>query len=202
MAAHPRAVGTQLAVDVPDGGMGVEDVAALVRRAQQGDADAFGALYRAHVDRIGRYVGALLRDAGRSEEAVAEAFLHAWRDIRQLREPERFVAWLYRIAYRRAMAEARRPRADSLDEAAHVLDERRDASPESAALAAMTAATVRSALLELPDAYREVLVLRHMGELSHREIAQQLGKSEEAVRVAYSRAARALRGQLEQRGDT
>ncbi len=187
-------------MDVPADAAASEDIEALVRRAQGGDAEAFGVLYRVSVARIGRYVGALLRDPAQTEEAVAEAYLHAWRDLGKLRQPERFIAWLYRIAHRRALAEVRRPRLEQLEAAERVVDERREARPEDAVLASMTAAAVREVLLALPEAQREVLVLRHMGELSHREVAQQLGKSEEAVRVAYSRAARALRAELERRG--
>lgn len=187
-------------MDVAEATAGTDEIEALVRRAQGGDAEAFGVLYRVSVARIGRYVGAIVRDRTRTEEAVAETYLHAWRDLGKLRQPERFIAWLYRIAHRRALAEVRRPRVEQLAVAEHVVDERRDASPEGSALASMTASTVREVLLMLPEAHREVLVLRHMGELSHREIALQLGKSEEAVRVAYSRAARALRSELERRG--
>ena len=187
-------------MDVADTTAGSDDIEALVRRAQGGDAEAFGVLYRVSVARIGRYVGAIVRDRARTEEAVAETYLHAWRDLGKLRQPERFIAWLYRVAHRRALAEVRRPRLEQLEVAEQVVDERRDASPEDSALASMTAAGVRDVLLALPEAHREVLVLRHMGELSHREIALQLGKTEEAVRVAYSRAVRAFRSELERRG--
>lgn len=187
-------------MDVPGAAAGTEDIEALVRRAQGGDAEAFGVLYRVSVVRIGRYVGAIVHDRTRTEEAVAEAYLHAWRDLGKLRQPERFIAWLYRIAHRRALVEVQRPRLEQLEVAERVVDERRDASPEDSALASMTAADVREVLLALPETHREVLVLRHMGELSHREIAVQLGKTEAAVRAAYSRAARAFRSELERRG--
>ncbi len=184
-------------MDLPGATAGTQDIEALVRRAQGGDAEAFGVLYRVSITRIGRYVGAIVRDPARTEEAVAEAYLHAWRDLGKLRQPERFIAWLYRIAHRRALAEVQRPRLEQLEAAGHLIDERRDASPEESVLASTTAAAVRDVLLGLPDVHREVLVLRHMGELSHREIAQQLGKSEDAVRMAYSRASKALRAEIE-----
>lgn len=174
------------------------DLIEVVQLAQQGDADAFGALYRARIGRIGRYVGAIVRDAALAEEAVAETFLQVWRDLATLRQPERFDGWLYRIAYRRALAAVRERRSEPLEAAAHLADHRREGDPQDALDGVVTSEAVRNALLSLSDAYREVLVLRHIAELSHREIAEQLGKSEEAVRAAYSRAARALREQLEE----
>ena len=170
----------------------------VVQRAREGDADAFGVLYRARIGRIGRYVGAIVRDAALAEEAVAETFLQVWRDCATLRQPERFDAWLFRIAYRRALAAVRAPRSEPLEAAAHVADERREGDPQDSLDGVLTSEAVRAALLNLSDAHREVLVLRHIAELSHREIAAQLGKSEDAVRTAYSRAARAFREQLEE----
>lgn len=171
-----------------------------VRRAQDGDTGAFEAIYRQRVARIGRYVGAIVRDPTRTEDAVSETFLQAWRDLRALRDPQRFDAWLYRIAHRRALAEVRRTRPTlPIEEAAAVPDERGASEPQSALDGRLAAAEVRAALLQIKESYREVLVLRHFGGLSHREIAVQLGKSDEAVRAMYSRGARQLRGVLEAR---
>ncbi len=191
MAAHSR-LATRRSGPV-DGSSALEasgrvealDLPSLVQQAQQGDTEAFDRLYRLRVGPIGRYVGAIARDASRTEEAVAETFLQVWRDLGKLREPERFDGWLYRIAYRRALAEAQRRRNEPLEAAEYVADERRAGNPQDALDATITSEGVRAALLELPDTHREVLVLRHIAELSHREIAAQLGKSEEAVRVAY-----------------
>lgn len=169
----------------------------LIRRAQEGDADAFASLYRLRINRVQRYVGAIVRNPTRTEDAVAETFLQAWRDLGAVRQPERFDAWLLRIAYRRALRELKQPRHGGLDEAAAIADDRRDGAPQAALEAALTSAEVRAALLALPGAQREVLTLRHLGELSHREIARELGKSEDAARAAYSRAARELRRRLE-----
>ncbi len=172
------------------------DLPGLVRQAQHGDTEAFNRLYRLRIAPIGRYIGAIVRDASRTEEAVAETFLQVWRDLGKLREAERFDGWLYRIAYRRALAEVQRRRLEPLEAADQVADQRRDGNPEDSLDAVLTSEAVRRALLGLSDAHREVLVLRHIAELTHREIAAQLGKSEDAVRMAYSRAVRALRTQM------
>ena len=170
----------------------------LVRRAQEGDRAAFEAIYRRTVGNIAGYVGAIVRDRAATEDAVSETYLQAWRDLRSLRKPERFDAWLYRIAHRRALTEVRRARPHRpIEEAESVADERRSTEPQAALDGQLTAERVRGALLQLRESQREVLVLRHFGGLSHRAIAEELGKSEQAVRAAYSRAARELRRALE-----
>lgn len=171
---------------------------ALVRMAQEGDQRAFETLYRSRFDRIARYVGALLRRPDLTEDAVAETFLHVWRDLPKLREPVRFDAWLYRIAHRRAMAEIRRSRREQPLEPQHEpVDESRATAPDLALEAADEVGFVRDALNRLPERHREVLILRHLDERSHADVAGLLGISEEAARARYSRAARALRERIE-----
>jgi RNA polymerase sigma-70 factor (ECF subfamily) len=167
---------------------------AAVERARRGDRDAFATLYRSRFEAIARYVRAIVGNAAQAEDAVSETFLQAWRDLPKLREPERFDAWLYRIAHRRALGEiAQRRTAQPLEEAESIPDERRERSPQAALDAATEIERVRGALLDLSDSHREVLVLRHLLDRSYREIAEQLGKSEEAVRAMHVRAARELR---------
>src|SRR4051794_477497 len=85
-----------------------DEVAALVRRAQAGDREAFGAL----VEQFERTVHAVcLRRLGNPSEALEltqEVFLHVMRRIDQLREPERFAGWLRQVAVRMAINRATR----------------------------------------------------------------------------------------------
>ena len=86
-------------------------VAALVRRAQRGDREAFGRL----VEQFERTVHAIcLRRLGNSSEALEltqEVFLHVMRRIGQLREPERFAGWLRQVTVRMAINRATRRNA-------------------------------------------------------------------------------------------
>src|SRR3954451_16190420 len=80
----------------------------LVRRAQAGDHDAFAALAAAAIARLHRTARLLLRDDERAGDAVQDALLQAWLDIRALREPDRFEAWLNRVLVRASSREADR----------------------------------------------------------------------------------------------
>ena len=82
----------------------------LVERAQGGDSEAFDALARSVGDRCMAIAVRILRDSTRAEDAVQAALIVAWRELRTLRDPERFEPWLHRILTNECYAEARRSR--------------------------------------------------------------------------------------------
>lgn len=171
-----------------------DDRSVLVRRAQDGDRAAFEQLYRHHVGPVYRFIGSRLRDPHLTDDATAETFLQAWRDLPRLRDPERFESWLLQIAHRRAIDQARaRRQTVPLERAESVADDRRVASPERQGEANADIELVRSALDELPEAQRTVITLRYLFQMSHEEIATQLGRSNEAVRALRQRAFARLR---------
>lgn len=150
--------------------------------AREGDQEAFERLYLSRFGAISRYVGSMVRDRDRAEDIVAQTFLLAWRDLNKLRLPERFDAWLYRIAHNQTMSEfSRRRPTTSLDDAPEIADEGRFALPERVLDDADDARRVREALALLPESHRQVLFLRFFRELSSSEIAQQLGRNEASV---------------------
>lgn len=69
----------------------------LVRRAQRGDHEAFSALATAAYHRLYAVAHRVLRDGYAAEDAVQDALIRAWRDLRGLREPAKFDAWLQRL---------------------------------------------------------------------------------------------------------
>src|SRR5262249_17534059 len=86
---------------------GREHEGALVRRAQDGDRDAFGELYRIHLPAVARLVR--FRVGHDDEDAVSEVFLRAWRGLASYRDTGvPFAAWLYGIARHVAIDELRR----------------------------------------------------------------------------------------------
>jgi len=82
----------------------------LVRNARQGDRDAFDLLMTVQIDHLYRIARLILRDTDRAEDAVQEALVRCWRDLRTLRDPDRFGAWLNRLLMRAIADEARRQR--------------------------------------------------------------------------------------------
>ena len=79
-----------------------------VERAGRGDHDAFGALVGASIARLEAVARLILRDPELARDAVQEAYIRAWRDLPGLRDPERFDAWLHRLAVNACLDAVRR----------------------------------------------------------------------------------------------
>src|SRR5260221_7878648 len=83
----------------------------LVERAKAGDHEAFSELGRLWVDRLYAIACLILRDPERARDATQETLVACWRDIRGLRDPDRFDAWIRRILLNACYRDARRERA-------------------------------------------------------------------------------------------
>lgn len=167
-----------------------EDVSGLVREARHGNREAFGRLYQLHA---GLVHGILLTRVPRLEvdDLVQEVFLSAMRKLSALRDAAAFGAWLAAIARNRAndfhrrMKEIQPPEQDSPIEDSLVND-----SAHAEALEALTA------IRQLPEAYRETLVLRLVEGMTGPEIASRTGLTPESVRVNLHRGIKMLRETL------
>ncbi len=164
---------------------------ALVARACAGDPMAYASI----VDRHGRDAVAvacgLLRDRAEAEEAVQESFVRAWESLGTLRERAKFKGWFTAILYRvcRDVLRSRGRARKALSGAARPAGEA--AGPE--------AAVVEEAL-ELPEEYRDPLVLFYLQDMTVAELAEALGITEENAKVRLHRARKMLRERLERKG--
>lgn len=144
----------------------------LVERAQGGDHDAFEALVRPVYPRLFSIASRILRDTYAAEDAMQEAILGAWRDLRALRDADRFDAWIHRLvlnACRNSLRTARRrPVAVRTLDFDHPAD---DATPQRFA----DRDEIDRAFRRLSVDHRAVLVLTHYLGYSGPEIADLLG---------------------------
>src|SRR5688500_4301135 len=83
----------------------------LVEKAQDGDEQAFASLIVAVGNRLHAVAHRILRDTDLAEDATQQALLAIWRDLPQLRDPQRFDAWSYRLLVRACYAEGRKSRS-------------------------------------------------------------------------------------------
>ena len=86
------------------------DQRGLVERAQRGDQDAFAVLVRASVDRLETAARLIVRDPELARDVVQESYLRAWRDLRGLRDPDKFDGWLHRLTVNSCLETLRRRR--------------------------------------------------------------------------------------------
>ena len=151
-------------------------------RAGGGDVSAFVQFVGRYRAPLISYVYGLTGQREDAEELAQEAFCRVWEKLPTLRQPDRLVSWLYRIAHNLAVSEGRRPRPVTLP-AEPAADPPRD-DP---------GAEVHRAVARLSDEHRAVVALRHFAGLSHDEIARALGVPAGTVRSPLSRAYDRLR---------
>lgn len=177
----------------------------LARRIEAGDRLAFELLMRRYNRRLFRLARATLRNDAEAEDALQEAYLAAFRSMRQFRGDAALSTWLSRLVLNECFGRLRRQtRRDNIFPIRSVGDERElDAmtrphadSPESAAMRAELCAMLEGKLDRLPEAYRQVFVLRCVEEMSVEESAEYLGVPEATVRTRLFRARKLLRDAL------
>jgi RNA polymerase sigma-70 factor (ECF subfamily) len=164
----------------------------LVRRAIEGDHEAFNQLVDASVDRQYAVANLILRDPDRAQDAVQEALLSAWKDIRALRDPDAWDAWLHRITVWACYRVARKDRRRNQIELRVVPDSEPAASFDSAAALA-DRDLVERVLHDLPVDHRSVVVLRFYLDLPLDEVADILDIPVGTVKSRLHRALASLR---------
>jgi len=165
----------------------------LVVRAQRGDQGAFASLAVVVGDRLHAVAQRILRDTDLAEDATQQALLSVWRDLPQLRDPERFDAWSYRLVVRACYAESRRTRRWSPN--LHVLPvEPRTAEELSSVI---DRDQLERGFRRLSIDHRAVVVLHHYLDLPLDEVADVLGVPLGTVRSRLHYAIRGLRAALE-----
>jgi RNA polymerase sigma-70 factor (ECF subfamily) len=173
-------------------------VAMLVRRAQAGDREAFGAL----VEQFERTVQAIcLRRLGNPSEAVEltqEVFLHVMRRIGQLREPERFAGWLRQVTVRMAINRATRRQVPSSVETVVLeaaCEQRVD--PLAELIARERAQRLWEAIARLKVLDREALLAFYIEGQSLLEIADRFQVPVGTVKRRLHTARKRLKAELE-----
>jgi RNA polymerase sigma-70 factor (ECF subfamily) len=197
-------------------------VTRLLRRARDGDPSSLGKLlelHRTYLTLLARdQIGPRLQGKAGLSDIVQETFLEAHRDFGGFRgaTPAELAEWLRRIlAHNLANHVARyfgtkrrdirleRELVEALDASSCQLDERLAAwrgSPSGQAMQREQTLLLSEALGQLPEHYRQVLVLRHIDDLPFPEVAKKMGRSENSVKNLWARALARLRGVMEEGG--
>jgi len=176
-----------------------DELASLVAAAQQGDESAFERLVQATY--VQTYTLAV-RLTGNSEDArdvTQEAYLRAYRALPKFRGESQFSTWMYRVTANCASTQMQRRgrhRHANLPETDELIDLRSDYNPELRAEAGELRSRLLVALDTLPPKLRAVVVLRDVYEMSHEDIASELGISTTAAKVRLHRARHRLRSEL------
>ena len=181
----------------------------FVSRLQAGDGAAFETLVRQHAGALLRVARRFMRTEEDARDAVQDAFVSVFKSIRRFEANARFSTWLHRIVINaclmRLRSHRRRPEEDIEDYLPRFLEDGHQVessvpwreSAESALRRTEIRELVRSCIEQLPDTYREILLLRDIEELSTEETADLLGITLNAVKIRLHRGRQALRTLLD-----
>ncbi len=162
------------------------DERALVLAAQRGEREAFSELVRTHERRAYAVARAIVVNHEDAEDAVQEAFLHAYRALHRFLPDQAFGAWLHRIVANAALDITRRRKVRDADELPESV-----ASPfRDPAEASELRRRLQEALDTLPARQRAVIVLHDVEGFKHSEIGVTLGIPEGTARsdLHYARS--------------
>jgi RNA polymerase sigma-70 factor, ECF subfamily len=151
----------------------------VVKRAQQGDADAFAALFHAHKARIYSLCLRMTSNTAEAEDLTQDAFLQVFRKLPTFRGDSALSTWLYRIAVNTVLMHFRKKtlRQFSLDqpyEQEGTLVRREYGSRDGRLASSVDRISLTQAIKELPDGYRTIFLLHEVDGYEHREIAELL----------------------------
>lgn len=170
----------------------------LWAQACQSDFSAFEEIVKRHQNLLCSVAYSRCGDFAVSEDLAQEAFWVAWNSRDSLRDPARLSAWLCGIV-RNLAADATRRRKSRREEAAtDELDSvsSSDIDPSESAISREEEELVWDSLQEIPETYREPLVLFYRDERSVAEVAIALDLSEDAVKQRLSRGRTMLRDRV------
>lgn len=177
----------------------------LVRAAQQGKAEAFTALYERHMPTVFRRVRYIIPEQD-VEDVTQEIFIAVMKSLKSFRYESQFSTWLRTLVNRQVADYYRRDAAHRMNIELIDLPEEGEANPPGGTNIHLRTQLpnldetlmLRCAIAELPDAYREIVLLRFAEGLQFSEIAVLLGKSLDATKSLFRRAMAELKVKMEQ----
>jgi len=173
----------------------------IVERVKDGETALYEILMRRYNQRLYRVTIAILRDGAEAEDVMQDAYVRAYGHLEQFAGRAPFSAWLTRIAVNEALARVRlRSKSEPWEasEDGEVGMNHRDTvpDPEHIAASAETSQMLEAAVLELPEQFRAVVMLRDVEEMSTKETAEALELSEQNVKVRLHRGHAMMRSYL------
>ena len=178
----------------------------LVRSVLAGDRERYAELVERYQGRLVNYLHRLVRQTDDAHDLAQEVFVRVYQALDRFDPQYRFSTWLFRVAQNAAIDQIRRrrfrtvsigPGDESREDGGRSVDVE-DRAP--GALAELEArerdGEVRAAIEALPWEYRELIVMRHYGELAYEEIAQSKGMPLGTVKNKLFRARQMLKQTL------
>jgi RNA polymerase sigma-70 factor (ECF subfamily) len=177
----------------------------LVAAVLAGDRERYGELVERYQSRLVNYLFRLLRSVDEAHELAQEVFLKVYQALDRYDPSYRFSTWVFRVAQNAAIDQIRRRRLklvpihrpdDAAGERADLELASEDRGPYGELRNLERGAAIQEAIDALPWEYRELIVMRHFGELSYEEIARLKGMPLGTVKNKLFRGRQALKEKL------
>ena len=172
-------------------------IAEYVRRAQNGDSDAFAELYNMTFNKVYNYTRHYLRDDYLAQDAVQEIFVSALKNIKKLNDPTLFVAWLNQISFHVCFDMAKAHKSDYGEADPELLEEvcdtKRTTNPEASALDRDESKRLFEAIDNLSVSERELVTLRYFNSMKIDDIVSATGISRSTVKRQLAAAVSKLK---------
>ncbi|MES2222014.1 MAG: RNA polymerase sigma factor [Acidobacteriota bacterium] len=174
----------------------------VIERVQAGDTALYEIIMRRYNQRLYRVARAILRDDAETEDVIQDAYVRAYQHLGQFSGDAPFASWLTSIAVHEALRRLRlRKRNQQLDDPENdeegfmsVVETSLD--PEQRASVGELGQLLEEAVLDLPDQFRTVIMMRDIEELSTAETAAVLDLTEQNVKVRLHRGRAMMRDRL------
>ena len=171
----------------------------LVTASKNGDQDAFSLLVQRYQRRVFNLVFRMLQHYEEASEVTQEAFLAAWQGLPSFRGDARFSTWLYRIAYNCALKQLETRKRDKALHTALQAEQTLEVDDPKGSLLELldNQEMVQEQLSQLPPKYRNVLVLRHLQDMTYEEMAEVLTMPIGTIKTHLFRARNLLKERLQ-----
>lgn len=168
----------------------------LIKRAQQGDAEAFSALIETYDKRIYAIAYKFMRNDHDAQDAAQESILKMYMNIHKFSFRSAFSTWMYRVTANTCLDLLRKKKThEDIDEACNYIVSE-DGEPMKEALNHELGEVIKKAICQLPERYVPIIVLKDVDGKKYEEIAQILGISVGTVKSRLSRGREKLRNIL------
>ena len=173
------------------------DDSELVSATVSGNREAFDVIVARHRRAVYQVCYRFVNNHEDASDLAQDAFVRAWRGIKNFKGESALSTWLYRIAVNVCLnrVSARTVATEPIESTEHVADVRVEAAPH-AMIREERAVAVRRAIAELPKKQRATLILRAYHDMSHQQIADVLGSSVGAVKANFFHALANLKKNL------
>lgn len=171
-----------------------ENMKILIKQAQSGDERALSAIYTDYFTPIYRYIYSRINHRAQAEDLTQTVFLKIYQALERI-DPDRVhpIAYFYTVARNTLIDHYRKGSHEPIynDEILMIEDENQSSGDNAKAREVKD--LVENGLRTLADEHREIITLRFINDMSTKEIAEIVGKSDDAIRQILSRATKELR---------